>query len=205
MIVWPWYPVLFDVILTLLLRHVSVEMTCSSLDSTLIFDPKPRQNHALQVKIPRQPESITWASRTFWSHIFKSSHCDSFEDRAIHDDVIKWKHFPRYWPFVREIHRSPVNLPHKGQWRGALMFSFDLRLINGWVNNRKTGDLRRYRAHYDVMVMVDFILHWVGETWQVRWRVVAWRHLAFTCTNTDWSVAFTWKQFRSEWTSCYFV
>ena len=31
-----------------------------------------------------------------------------------HDDVIKWKHFPRYWPFVRGIHRSPVNSPHKG-------------------------------------------------------------------------------------------
>ena len=40
-----------------------------------------------------------------------------------HDDVIKWKHFPRYWPFVRGIHRSPVNSPNKGQWRGALMFS----------------------------------------------------------------------------------
>ena len=40
-----------------------------------------------------------------------------------HDDVIKWEHFPRYWPFVRVIHRSPVNSPHKGQWRGALMFS----------------------------------------------------------------------------------
>ena len=38
-----------------------------------------------------------------------------------HDDVIKWKHFPRYWPFVRGIHRSPVNSPHKGQWCGALM------------------------------------------------------------------------------------
>ena len=24
--------------------------------------------------------------------------------------------------------------------------------INGWVNNRKAGDLRRYRAHYDVIV-----------------------------------------------------
>ena len=35
----------------------------------------------------------------------------------MHDDVIKWKHIPRYWPFVR----SPVNSPHKGQWRGALM------------------------------------------------------------------------------------
>ena len=34
---------------------------------------------------------------------------------TIHDDVIKWKHFPRNWPFVREIHRSPVNFPHKGQ------------------------------------------------------------------------------------------
>ena len=47
-------------------------------------------------------------------------------DRVIlihHDDVIIWKHFPRYWPFVRGIHRQPVNSPHKGQWRGALMFS----------------------------------------------------------------------------------
>ena len=41
----------------------------------------------------------------------------------LHDDVIKWKHFPCYWPFVREIHRWPVDFPHKGQWRGALMFS----------------------------------------------------------------------------------
>ena len=34
---------------------------------------------------------------------------------SVHDDVIKWKHFPRYWPFVRGIHRWPVNSPHKGQ------------------------------------------------------------------------------------------
>ena len=70
-----------------------------------------------------------------------------------HDDVIKWKHFPRYWPFVRGIHRSPVNSPHKGLWRGALMFSLICVWISGWVNNREAGDLRRYRAHYDVIVM----------------------------------------------------
>ena len=70
-----------------------------------------------------------------------------------HDDVIKWKHFPRNWPFVRGIHRSPVNSPHKDQWRGALMFSLICVWINGWVNNREAGDLRRYRAHYDVIVM----------------------------------------------------
>ena len=71
----------------------------------------------------------------------------------IHDDVIKWKYFPRYWPFVRRIHRSPVNSPHKGQWRGALMFTLIYAWINDWVNNREAGGLRRYRGHYDVIVM----------------------------------------------------
>ena len=71
----------------------------------------------------------------------------------LNDDVIKWKHFPRNWQFVRRIHRSPVNSPHKGQWRGALMFSLIYVWINDWVNNREAGDLRRYRAHYAVIVM----------------------------------------------------
>ena len=78
-----------------------------------------------------------------------------------HDDVIKWKHFPRSWPFVRGIHRSPVNSPHKGQWRGALIFILICARINGWVNNCKAGDLTRNRAHYDVIVMrnaVTFVL-----------------------------------------------
>ena len=44
-------------------------------------------------------------------------------DKSLHYDVIKWKLFPLYWPYVRGIHRSPVNSPHKGQWRGSLMFS----------------------------------------------------------------------------------
>ena len=77
-----------------------------------------------------------------------------------HDDVIKWEHFPRYWPFVRGIHRSPVNSPHKGLWRGALLFSLICTRINGWVNNGEAEDLRRNRAHYDVIVMVE--LHQPG-------------------------------------------
>ena len=75
------------------------------------------------------------------------------EEDVEHDDVIKWKHFPRNWPFVREIHRSPVNFPHKGQWRGALMFSLIYAWINDWVNNHEAGDLRRQHGHYDVIVM----------------------------------------------------
>ena len=72
---------------------------------------------------------------------------------VIHDDVIKLKHFPRYWSFVREINRSPVDSPYKSQWCGALMFSLICVWINSWVNKREPGDLRRYRAHYDVIEM----------------------------------------------------
>ena len=108
--------------------------------------------------------------KTLWTHkqhalkhiyifggIFRN--CGGKWSDGNHDDVIKWKHFPPYWPFVR----SPVNSPHKGQWRGALMFSLICVWINGWVNNREAGDLRRYKAHYDVTVMfIAFSLkfHW---------------------------------------------
>ena len=74
-----------------------------------------------------------------------------------YDDVIKWQHFPRYGPFVREIRRPPVNSQHKGQWRGALMFSLICFWMNGWVNNREAVDLRRYRDHHDIIVMIEMI------------------------------------------------
>ena len=47
----------------------------------------------------------------------------------------------------------PVNSPHKGQWRGALMFSLFYAWINDWVNNREAGDLRRQCGYHDVIVM----------------------------------------------------
>ena len=68
-----------------------------------------------------------------------------------------WRHqmenFPRYWPFVLGIPRLPLNFPHKGQRRGALMFSLICVWTNSWVYNRDAGDLRRRRAHYDVTLM----------------------------------------------------
>ena len=89
--------------------------------------------------------------------------CELFD----HDDVIKWKYFPRYWPFVWGIHRSSVNSPHKGQWRGALMFSLICAWINDWVNNREAGDLRRHLAHCDVIVM-----QYEYVAWQWFWRLM---------------------------------
>ena len=65
----------------------------------------------------------------------------------------KWS---RYWPFVRGIHQSPVNSPHKGQWRGTLMFSLICYWTNGWVDNREADDFRRHQAHRDVAAMATF-------------------------------------------------
>ena len=64
-----------------------------------------------------------------------------------HDDVMKWKQFPRYLPFVRGIHWSSVNSFYKGQWRGVLMFSLICAWIKIWMNNSVAGDLRCHRAH----------------------------------------------------------
>ena len=85
-----------------------------------------------------------------------------------HDDFIKWKHFPCYWPFMWGIHQSLVNSPHKGQWLGALIFSLICFWTNGWVNNRDVGDLRRPHAHYDVTVMI-FHTDWETKSY---WSIV---------------------------------
>ena len=105
-------------------------------------------------------QDITWTNvgrRQLRRHMVPLHNSDRWGSVATRHVSIwwrhKWKHFPRYWPFVRGIHRSPVNSPHKGQWRGAFMFSLICAWINGWVNNREAGDLKRHNAHYDVIVM----------------------------------------------------
>ena len=74
-----------------------------------------------------------------------------------------WRHqmetFSALLAFCAGNSPVPVNSPHKGQWRGALMFSLIYVWINAWVNNREAGDLRRHRGHYDVIVMLQSSFH----------------------------------------------
>ena len=86
-----------------------------------------------------------WPFVKWFPDVFIENDVISWGDVEIHDDVIKLEHLSRYWSFVRGIHRSPVNFPHKGQWRGALKFSLVCAWINCWVNA-----LRRHRVHHNV-------------------------------------------------------
>ena len=61
-----------------------------------------------------------------------------------HDEVIIWKRFPCYWPFVRGIHRPPVTR--------IFIFTYLLDWISGSTNGWVGGDLGRYGGHYDVAV-----------------------------------------------------
>ena len=100
----------------------------------------------------REKSSMCGQIRVWW-HILT---CSVTEPSCSHPTW--WRHqmetFPCYWPFVWGIHRSSVNSPHKGQWRGALVFSLICVRLKGWINNREAGDLRRYHVHYDVTVMI---------------------------------------------------
>ena len=66
-----------------------------------------------------------------------------------------WRHQMETFAALLAICAGNSPAPHKGQWRGVLMFSLICTWITDWVNNREAGDLRRHRAHHDVIVMSD--------------------------------------------------
>ena len=82
---------------------------------------------------------------------------------------------------------SPVTgeFPHKGHWRGTLMFSLICALTYNWVNNKDAGDLRRHRAHYDVTVMMFMI-------WPHNWNLV--NDNCFICSCRDICKIVTWSK-----------
>ena len=108
--------------------------------------------------VSERPEFFPCTSRNFNGNTPENFNGNTPEKKKnwrspVHDEVIKWKDFRCYLPFVQGIHRSPVTSTEKVQWRGALMFSLICAWINSWANNREAGDLRRHRAHYDVIVL----------------------------------------------------
>ena len=126
---------------------------------------------------------ITWTSllldiRSRGKQKFHSIWCIPWLQMTVYNFMMTSPngHFPRYWPFVRGIHRWPVNSPHKGQRRGALMFSWICTWIKGWVNNREAGDLRHHRAH--------FFTYWLRTCPAINRKWAKWWRNSFCVGNT---------------------
>ena len=69
-----------------------------------------------------------------------------------HDEVMKWTHFSQYWPFVREIHLSPVDSLYKG----PMMQSFDISIDNSLcklLNKQSRGRWIKTPWSFDIAVM----------------------------------------------------
>ena len=71
-----------------------------------------------------------------------------------HDDAIRWKHFPRYWHFVRGISDRWISLTKAGD-EELWCFLWSAPWMNGWVNNSEADDLRSHRVHCNVNVMIE--------------------------------------------------
>ena len=90
-----------------------------------------------------------------------------YENTSMITQQTCWSNQMETFSALLPIWNSPVNSPHRGQWRRALMFSLICTWINGWVNKGKAGDWRRHRAHYDVIVMFKHVL--LEETFNGAW------------------------------------
>ena len=140
----PWYPLLNKSLQIVNRRYES--------QNTQIHVVAPAMAAGRSISVIHISQIHSW----YGSHLIKwkiIANAKNKKNRDVYDDIIKWEHIQRNWPFVKGNHRSPVDSPHKGQWCGALMFSLICAWTNGWANNRDAGDLRCHRAHYDVPVM----------------------------------------------------
>ena len=73
---------------------------------------------------------------------------------TLHDDSSN-KNVFRVTGYLCGEFTGPGELPAQRPVTRSFDVFFDLCLNNGWVKNREAGDLRRHRAHYDVIVMMD--------------------------------------------------
>ena len=94
-------------------------------------------------------------------------------DHFVHDDAIKWKHFPRHWSFVRGIHWSSLNSPN---WRRALIFFFDLCLNKRlskqswgwWFETPSCSSWRHYNVYatcqWETTLECNVVFNWLSRT-----------------------------------------
>ena len=110
--------------------------------------------------------SICWYA--FYASGWQLKHSYLLHPSFSRDDVINLNPFPRYWPFVWGINRSPVNFPpHKGTATQNFDVFFDLRLNKllskqsgcRWFEMPALSILRHCNKHIKYVLYHLFMMH----------------------------------------------
>ena len=130
--------------------------------------------HQSLQSLPRQQDNTVVTSSSFVVMV----RCGNFQLLRCHDDVMKWKYFPRYWPFVREFTGEfPSQRPAT---RSFDFFSLISAWINGLINNREAGDLRQTPSRslwrHCITIMLIEKCRFANEhpiwTWPISWLML---------------------------------
>ena len=163
------FPVVKDIYNLQILILFKLQLDCSIKSwfarTTQAWWPMETLIHDELIIWPKQ-DKTKHSRGHIYIYIYMSYFCHLQHIRTVYS---WWRHhleaFPRYWSFMRGIHRTPVNSPHKGQWRGALIFSLVCAWTDSWANNGDAGDLRSQCAHYDVTVMIWALTYGCSVAW----------------------------------------
>ena len=134
--------------------------------NTVGFLRNSNNRHSKALPWGRDMEFTLWVETDLCSH---------------HDDVMKWKRFPRYWPFVMGIHRSPVDSPFKGSVTAVLMFFFDVRLNKLLNEQSNCWWVETPRRSFDAIVMAVTEVLYAIKAPTVIWYMCVF--ILFTCAN----------------------
>ena len=99
---------------------------------------------------------------------------------CFHDNIIKWKYFLHYWPFVRGNHWSPLSSPHKGQWCCTVMFSLICICLKKWMSKQSKCRWlemlsRSLWHHFNVVVLCSKINNHISCSLICPMIIVQWQ------------------------------
>ena len=107
-----------------------------------------------------------------------------------------WRHQMETFSALLAICAGNSPVPGEFPTQRPVTRSFDVSLvcvwINGWVNNGEAGDLRCYRAHYDVTVMLSYsvsplLIQTKGQAISSNIiNVIVTEYLDFSTRMTNW-------------------
>ena len=142
------------------------------------------------------------------THLNKGQYNDTkFKSIFNYENIIKWRHFPRYWPFVRGI---PGEFPAQRPVTRSFDVFFDLGLNKrlskqswGWWFETPSRSLWRHRNDGSVMISIGSLnaFRHRDAYVSVNWVVICLDNICHRCGDKPelkqiWYQLYNWEQYQ---------